>query len=131
MEKTQHKSTYSKQFEKHRIDPWFSQYLCNRKDIEITGTFGTFTSSGTRFTNIFCGRAIHSPSPSHESSSESVTPKGNPTPCNNPPKLVLNIPPDPYLDLSLSDFSLLNPSDLSDNDYYKQILCSKKNWNKF
>ena len=49
----QPKSTYSKQFEKHRIDPWFSQYLCNRKDIDIAGTFDTYTYYGTHLTNIY------------------------------------------------------------------------------
>ena len=58
--------------------------------------------------------AIDHPSPSHDSSEESVTPKGNLTPRKNPPNMVTNVGYYPYLDPSLSD-----SSDLSDDKYYK------------
>ena len=41
------------------------------------------------------GKASDPRSPSHDSSEESVTPKGNTTTCNNPPNTVPNIPNDP------------------------------------
>ena len=46
-ESHQLKSTQSIQFDKHRINSWFRQYLYNRKYIGIAGTF-----SGTCFTSI-------------------------------------------------------------------------------
>ena len=52
-ESHQLKSTYSSLFDKHRINEWFSQHLCNRKNIVIAGTFGKYTLSGTRSTNIY------------------------------------------------------------------------------
>ena len=45
-------------------------------------------------------------SPSHESSSENLTHKGNPKPCNNPTDPLPYIPDDPDSDPSLSDSSL-------------------------
>ena len=50
------------------------------------------------------------PSPSYDSSVESVTPKGNPTPCNNPPNPAPNVLDDPDSDPSSSDSSLLDSS---------------------
>ena len=44
--------THFSQFDKHRINTLFSQYLCNRQDVSIAGTFGTKTLSGTRSNNI-------------------------------------------------------------------------------
>ena len=70
------------------------------------------------------------PSPSHDSSAESVTSKGNPKPSKNPPNLVPNVPDDPYSDPSLSDSSSSESSDSSDDEYYKQRQHSKKEKNK-
>ena len=42
------------------------------------------------------GTASDPPSPSHESSVESVRPKCNRTPRNNPPNQIPNVPADPY-----------------------------------
>ena len=41
------------------------------------------------------GKSSDPRSTSHDSSAESVTPKGNPTPHNNPPNLLLKIPDEP------------------------------------
>ena len=60
-----------------------------------------------------------SPSPSHDSSLESVTPKGNIKPRNNPPNPVPNVPSDTDSDPSLSDYSPLGSSNSSYDDYYK------------
>ena len=65
----------------------------------------------------FYGRASYSPSKSHDSSAESLTPKGNPTPRNNSPNMVLNLPSDPDSDPILSDHSLSDSSDSSDDEY--------------
>ena len=56
-----------------------------------------------------------------------MTPKGNPTPRNNPPNPALNVPADPDADPSLSDSPLSYPSDSSDGEYSKQNQCMKKN----
>ena len=45
-------------------------------------------------------------SPSHDSSAETMKPKGNPTPRNNPPNMVPNVPADPDSDL-ISSYSCL------------------------
>ena len=50
---------------------------------------------------------------------ESVTPKVNPTPRNNPPNLILNVPADQDSDPSLSYSSLSYSFDLLDVDSYK------------
>ena len=46
-------STHSIWFEKHQINTLFSWYSRNRKYIFITVIFGTYTFSGTWFTNIY------------------------------------------------------------------------------
>ena len=53
----------------------------------------------------------------HDSSSESVIHKGNPTPSNNPPIPVPNVPADPDSDPSLLDYSLSDSFYLSVNEY--------------
>ena len=58
-------------------------------------------------------------SPSHDLSAESVTPKGNPTPWNKPHNPVPNIPSDPDSDPILSDYSLSDSFDSSEDEYYK------------
>ena len=58
-----------------------------------------------------------------------MTPKGNPTPHNNPPNSVLNVPADPDSDPSLSDSPMSYPSDSSDGEYSKQRRCMKENKN--
>ena len=68
------------------------------------------------------GVASDPPSPPHDSSSETVTPKVNPKPRENTPNLVS------YPCLSYS--SLLDSSDSSDNEYYKQRWHTKKDKNK-
>ena len=75
------------------------------------------------------------PPPSHESSEESMTPKpkiptpekypSNPTPRNNPPNLVPNIPAKPGSDTSLSYSPLMNSSYSSYDEYSKQIQHTK------
>ena len=52
------------------------------------------------------GAISNSQSPSHESSSEIVKSKGNPTPRHNPPNLVPNVPADPDSD-QISSYSSL------------------------
>ena len=69
------------------------------------------------------------PSPSHDSSAESVTTKVNLTPHNNPHNPVPNVPADPGSDPSSSDFTLSDSSKSSDDEYYKQRQCTKKNIN--
>ena len=66
-------------------------------------------------------------SSSYESSAETVTPKGNPTPRNNPTNMVPNVPDDPESNPGLSYSSSSDSSDLSDNDYSKQVWRTKKN----
>ena len=68
---------------------------------------------------IFTYGTSDTPSPSHESSAEIVTPKGNPTPRNNPTNLVQNIPADPDSYPSFSDSSSLGSSDSYDQNCYK------------
>ena len=63
----------------------------------------------------------------HDSSEESVTPKFSPTPLNNPPKLAQNIPAELDSDPILSDSSLSDLSDSSDDDYSKLIPHMKTN----
>ena len=55
------------------------------------------------------------------SSSARVTPKGNYTPLNNPPKPVPHVPSEPGSDPSLSDCYFLDSSNSSDSVYYKRI----------
>ena len=62
-----------------------------------------------------CG-TIDPPLPSYESSTESMTPKGNPTPCKNPPYPVSNVPADLDSDPSLSYSSLSHSSDSFDDE---------------
>ena len=70
------------------------------------------------------------PSPSHDSSAETVTPKVNLTPSNNPPNYVPNIPDDPDSDSSLSFSSSSDSSDSLDDEYYKQRQRTENNNNK-
>ena len=63
------------------------------------------------------GTASDPQSPSHDSSSETVTPEKNPMRRKIPTNPVSNIPNDPDSDPILSDFSLSDSSDPSDNDY--------------
>ena len=60
------------------------------------------------------------PSPLHDSSPEIVTARVNTKPRKNPPNPVPYVPIDPNSDPSLSDSSLLDSSDSSDDEYYKQ-----------
>ena len=76
------------------------------------------------------GIASDPQSPSYDSSSESVTPKGNTTPRNNPHNPVPKVPAEPDLYPSLSDYSLSDSADSSDKDYYKQRRCAENNNNK-
>ena len=55
-----------------------------------------------------------------------MTDECNPTPCNNPPNIVLNVPDDPNSYPSLSDYFLLNSSDSSDAGYTKRERHTKK-----
>ena len=59
------------------------------------------------------------PSLPHYSSTESVTPKGIPTPHDNPPNPVPYVPADPDSDPGLSYSSMSNSYDSSDDEYYK------------
>ena len=68
--------------------------------------------------------------PSHDSSAESVTPKGIPNPCNNPTNPLPYVPDDLDSDPSLSDSSSSDSSDSSDGDYYNQRQLAKKDKNK-
>ena len=72
------------------------------------------------------------PLPSNgKSSPESVTPTGNLTPPNNPPKPVPSTPIEPDSDPSSLDYSLLDSSDSSDSGYLKQgQRTCKKCWRK-
>ena len=78
----------------------------------------------------YYGIASDPPSPSHDSSSESVTPKLNPLPRNNPPNMVPNITVEPDSDPISSYSSLSDSYDSSDNEYYKRIQRAKKHKNK-
>ena len=71
-----------------------------------------------------CGTVSYSPSPSYDLSVEIVTPKGNSTPCNNPPNPVPNVPADPDSDPSSLGYSLSYSYGSSDNDYSNQIRCT-------
>ena len=73
------------------------------------------------------GTAIEPQSPSYDSSEKSVTPKGNPTPRNNPPNPVTNIPYEPYSEPILSDYSLTDSSESSDDECDKIRQLSKNN----
>ena len=64
---------------------------------------------------IFTYETSDPPSPSHDSSSESVTPKGNPITRKDPPNPVPNVPSDPESNTSLSDSYSLSLSDSSDD----------------
>ena len=78
------------------------------------------TPSPVPVSSIFTyGKASDPLSQSHDSSAYIVTPKENPTPCNNEPITVTNIPADPYSDPSLSYYSSWDLSDSSDNEYNK------------
>ena len=80
---------------------------------------------------IFTYRTASDPRlPSHDSSSEIVTPKLNHTPRNNPPNTVPNVPTDLDSDSTLSYSSSLDPYDSSDNKYYKRRRRAKNNNNK-
>ena len=63
-----------------------------------------------------------------------MTPKGNPTPCNNPPNHILNVPAESDSDPGFSDSSWSDSYDSSDDEYYKRIQHAKNNkkkqWNK-
>ena len=58
-------------------------------------------------------------SQSHDSSEESMTPKGIPNPHYKPPNPVPCVPYDPDLEPSWSDYSLSESSDSLDDNYYK------------
>ena len=61
----------------------------------------------------------------------SVTPTGNYTPCNNPPKPVIHVPNDPDSDPSSLDSSFSGSSDWSDSRYFNWIQHKgKKRWSK-
>ena len=70
------------------------------------------------------------PSPPHDSSAESVTPKGNPKPRNNQPNTVPKIPAEQDSDPSWLDYSLTESSNSSDDAYYKQRQRAKKDKKK-
>ena len=59
-----------------------------------------------------------------------MTPKVNPTPLNNPPNPIPNVPADPDSDPSSSDSSISYFSHLSDDEFYKQRQHAKKNKKK-
>ena len=59
-----------------------------------------------------------------------MTPKGNHKPRDNPPNPWPNLPADPDSDPNLSDSSLSESYDSSDDKYYKQGLCAKKDKHK-
>ena len=63
-----------------------------------------------------------------------MKPKGHPKPRDNPPNTVPNVPADPDSYPGLSDSSLLDSYDSSDDKYYKQIWhaknCKEKLWSK-
>ena len=59
-------------------------------------------------------------SPSHDSPSESMTPKGNSKPRKNPPNTLPDVPYYLDSDPSLPYSSLLESSDLSDENYHNQ-----------
>ena len=65
------------------------------------------------------GRSSDPISPSNDSSTESVTPKGNLKPRKNPNNLVTNVPIEPDLDPILLDYSSSDSSESSDDEYYK------------
>ena len=73
------------------------------------------------------GTVRDSTSPSHDSSAESVIHKVNPTPHNNPPNPVPNVPADTDSDPNFSYSYFLGSSDSSDDEYYKRIIRAKKN----
>ena len=60
------------------------------------------------------------PLPPHDSLAEGVTPKVTPKPHNNPPNRVPNVPSDPDSEPSLSDSSLSESYDSSDDEHYKR-----------
>ena len=73
-----------------------------------------------------CGSSSDPQSSPHDSSAESVTPKVNPKPHYKLPNKVLYVPDDSYLEPSLSYYSLPDPSNSSDDEYYKQRQRAKK-----
>ena len=76
------------------------------------------------------GSASDPASPPHDSSAESVTPKGNPNPNDNGPNIVPNVPADLDSDPSLSNSSSSDSSNLSEEDYYERRQCAEKDKNK-
>ena len=105
------------------------------KDTEATHAFLVqlvHTTSPLSAPQIFTYGTKSEPlSPSHDSSAESVTPKVNPTPHNNPPNQVPNVPDEPYSYPSSSYSSLSDSSDSSDDYSYKRGQRRKNNKNKF
>ena len=72
-------------------------------------------------TGIFTyGTASDPRSPSHEPSTESVTPKGNTTLRNKPPNLLPNVPAELYSEPSSSNYSSSDLSDSSYGEFYKR-----------
>ena len=65
------------------------------------------------------GSASDPPSLFHASSTERLTPKGNPKPCDNPLNMETNVSADLDSDPSLSYSSLSDSSDSSDKEHYK------------
>ena len=95
-----------------------------------SSTFSTITvqrkfTYGTKFPS-------YPPPPSNgQSSPSSITPTGNYTPRNNPPKPVPHVPIEPDSDPSFPDYSSLDSSDSSDSGYSKQRRRTrKKRWSK-
>ena len=68
---------------------------------------------------------VHTPSPVPATQIFTYGTASDPTPHNNPPNMLTNIPADPDSDPGLSDSSLSDSSDSFDDEYYKRIRCEK------
>ena len=79
--------------------------------------------------SIFTHVSIEPPPPLHDTSSSpaSVAPKDDPTPRNNPPNPVPNVPADPDSDPISSYSTSLDSSKSSDSRYHKQLGGTKRN----
>ena len=73
------------------------------------------------------GTASHPQSPLHNSSAETVTPRGNPRTRKNLSNSVPDVPAEPDSDPSYSDFSSSDSSDSPDDTYYKRRRRAKEN----
>ena len=106
-----------------------SQYSLydNTIGLRTINTYSPYTLSGTFIMFVppvldprkFTLGTSDPPSPSHDSSVESVTPKVNPTQLKNPPNSVPNVPAETDSDTSSSDSSSSYLSDSSDGEYSK------------